>query len=422
MATHWLELDLHFLSLGGGEVALQWWFEECLVPYFQSEKLAAVKTVHIVTGYGKTRWRGAREGDDGMRKRIGAMLSFMNIHEFEQPNKGRIHIDKALLEQEVARNNGRIIFDAEGYNKWKAEQTTANQVPSVEQIVRPRNLPTRTGEVRPRMNQDRYPRNNRGGFGGRGRGRGGPGRGYYDGGRGGGPPGRQFDGPNRDYQGGRQGGPGGQYDGEGRGYYRQQSDSGRYGGPPGESGGGRDANYAPSNDRYSGGRDDRQGYGRKNDRYGDNSYAQQSYGQQSYGSQSNNSNDYQSNNRSNDYHSHDRSYGNDNQDRGSYQGGYGNDNDGYNSRPPAASRGYHDGRSQGYASRGDSNYGPGSQRDDRHSSYGGDGGDSQSHYGPDSHGGSVGGDRKRPYDESFQQNRGYDQGGSSQQYKRQARY
>eukprot|EP00585_Thalassiosira_rotula_P008545 CAMPEP_0196156618 /NCGR_PEP_ID=MMETSP0910-20130528/42581_1 /TAXON_ID=49265 /ORGANISM="Thalassiosira rotula, Strain GSO102" /LENGTH=251 /DNA_ID=CAMNT_0041421097 /DNA_START=22 /DNA_END=774 /DNA_ORIENTATION=- len=82
LGTQWLELDLHFLSLGGGETALRWWFEKCLVPYLgDSKELASVKSIDIVTGYGKTRARGARKGDDSMRKRVRAMLSFMNICE-----------------------------------------------------------------------------------------------------------------------------------------------------------------------------------------------------------------------------------------------------------------------------------------------------------------------------------------------------
>jgi pentatricopeptide repeat protein len=35
VGTQWFELDLHFLSLGGGEIALGWWFEECLLPYIK---------------------------------------------------------------------------------------------------------------------------------------------------------------------------------------------------------------------------------------------------------------------------------------------------------------------------------------------------------------------------------------------------
>ena len=63
LGEQWWELDLHFLSLGGGEIALGWWFEECLVPYLvNGSKLAAVKSINIVTGYGKTRMRGARHG------------------------------------------------------------------------------------------------------------------------------------------------------------------------------------------------------------------------------------------------------------------------------------------------------------------------------------------------------------------------
>lgn len=393
LGEQWLELDLHFLSLGGGEVALQWWFEECLVPYFNSEKLSAVKTIHIVTGYGKTRWRGARDGDDGMRKRIRAMLGFMNIHEFEQPNKGRIHIDKSRLEQEVHRNYGKIIFDQEGYNKFKVEQTTANQAPAAVQKVRPSNPPTRTGELRQRYNPDRDRGNIRGGY--RGRGRGGPGRGLYqNGGRGG--PGRYNEGPNRDYQqSARQGGPGGQFE-KPEHDYRQQS--GGYG-----------------NDRYGGVRDDRQNYGRQNEQYGGGS----SHGQHNYGSQADN--------RSDGYSSRDRAYGTSNQDtrgtsnqdRGSYYGG-GRDSDaGYaqDSRPPASRGGYRGGRSQSYGSDGGSgHYGPGNQGGDRRSS------DSYPSQQQQSYAYGAGADdRKRPYDEyqqSSHDSRGYDQG----QYKRQARY
>ena len=125
LGTQWLELDLHFLSLGGGEVALRWWFEECLVPYLvNTSKLEAVNSISIVTGYGKTRSRGARINDDGMRLRVKAMLKYMNIKEAPQPNKGRIHIDKAALLEEVKRNRGRIHFDIEGYKRFKEDELT----------------------------------------------------------------------------------------------------------------------------------------------------------------------------------------------------------------------------------------------------------------------------------------------------------
>ena len=139
LGTQWLELDLHFLSLGGGETALRWWFEECLVPYLGSSKeLATVKSIDIVTGYGKTRSRGARKGDDGMRKRVRAMLSFMNISEVEQPNLGRIHINKDALSREVERNGGRIIFDAAGYEQFKLREGLDDAYVDAEQFVRPR--------------------------------------------------------------------------------------------------------------------------------------------------------------------------------------------------------------------------------------------------------------------------------------------
>jgi len=81
-----------------------------------------------------------------MRKRILAMLRFMNIREVEQPNKGRIHIDKEALTAEVEKNGGKIVFDEEGYRKWKQEETTANQTPSIPQTIRNRNGAPRRDE------------------------------------------------------------------------------------------------------------------------------------------------------------------------------------------------------------------------------------------------------------------------------------
>jgi hypothetical protein len=136
LATHWFELDLHFLSLGGGEIAMGWWFEECLVPYLNNtDKLNEIKSISIVTGFGKTRTRGRRQGDDGMRKRCKAMLAFMNIEENEQHNLGRLHIDMDSLRAEVHRRGGNIRFDLDGYIAWKERETTHGQVPDVEQKV-----------------------------------------------------------------------------------------------------------------------------------------------------------------------------------------------------------------------------------------------------------------------------------------------
>ena len=95
-----------------------------------------MKSIDIVTGYGKTRMRGARQGDDGMRKRVRAMLRFMRVQEVDQSNKGRIHIDKEAPIQEVERNGGKIVFDAKGYWRWRDEQTTANAIPDVPQVRR----------------------------------------------------------------------------------------------------------------------------------------------------------------------------------------------------------------------------------------------------------------------------------------------
>lgn len=150
LGEHWFELDLHFLSLGGGEIALGWWFEECLVPYLvNTELLQKVKSISIVTGYGKTRTRGRRQGDDGMRKRCKAMLRFMKIKEVEQANAGRIHVDKEALIEEVKSNGGKVVFDMDAYVRWKEMETTANVIPDVQQKVRARFKPLHPGTTGP---------------------------------------------------------------------------------------------------------------------------------------------------------------------------------------------------------------------------------------------------------------------------------
>lgn len=151
LGTQWLELDLHFLSLGGGETALRWWFEKCLVPYLgNSKELAMVKSIDIVTGYGKTRARGMRKGDDSMRKRVRAMLSFMKVSEVTQPNLGRIHIDKEALMREVERNCGRILFDVNGYEQFKLQEGLDEPYSDTPQFVRPRG-----GAMHDRSKRDR---------------------------------------------------------------------------------------------------------------------------------------------------------------------------------------------------------------------------------------------------------------------------
>jgi hypothetical protein len=87
--------------------------------------------------------------DDGMRLRVRAMLTYMNIKETPQPNKGRIHINKAELIQEVTKNGGSISFDTAGYTKFKQEETTANKFPDVPQQVRPRFRPAKADEGPP---------------------------------------------------------------------------------------------------------------------------------------------------------------------------------------------------------------------------------------------------------------------------------
>merc|ERR1739845_73553 len=123
IGTHWLELDLHFLSFGAGEVALWWWFEECLVPHLiNSSNLGALKTIDVVTGHGKSRLRDTRFVNDSMVKRVRTMLKFMSVNEDIQPNEGRVYINTEKLILEIRKNNGKIIFDDKGYWKFKEKE------------------------------------------------------------------------------------------------------------------------------------------------------------------------------------------------------------------------------------------------------------------------------------------------------------
>jgi hypothetical protein len=87
--------------------------------------------------------------DDGMRLRVRAMLKYMSIKETPQPNKGRIHINKQELIEEVKKNKGKVVFDLEGYTRFKEEETTANKFPDVNQTVRARFRPAKQGEGPP---------------------------------------------------------------------------------------------------------------------------------------------------------------------------------------------------------------------------------------------------------------------------------
>ncbi len=87
--------------------------------------------------------------DDGMRLRVRAMLKYMKISEISQPNKGRIHINKTELIEEVKKNGGKINFDVTGYTRFKEEETTSNKFPDVPQRVRARFRPAKPGEGPP---------------------------------------------------------------------------------------------------------------------------------------------------------------------------------------------------------------------------------------------------------------------------------
>lgn len=119
LAPKSLELDLHFLSLGGGEAALRWWLEEALLPYFvQRRNLSPVTSINIITGYGKSRERATRDGDDGMRGRICVILDFYNVRHHVGHNQGMVQVDVNSLGLLAEDQGGKIVFDDDGYRKF----------------------------------------------------------------------------------------------------------------------------------------------------------------------------------------------------------------------------------------------------------------------------------------------------------------
>ena len=73
-----------------------------------------------------------------MRKRVLAMMRFMNLEEVPQRNPGRVQVNRDQFVEEVRKNGGKIVFDAEGYSEFIQKETQRNIVPMKEQIVRPR--------------------------------------------------------------------------------------------------------------------------------------------------------------------------------------------------------------------------------------------------------------------------------------------
>jgi len=76
--------------------------------------------------------------NDNMRKRVLAMMSFMNLEEVPQRNPGRVQVNRDQFVEEVRKNGGKIVFDADGYSEFIQKETQRNIIPVKEQIVRPR--------------------------------------------------------------------------------------------------------------------------------------------------------------------------------------------------------------------------------------------------------------------------------------------
>lgn len=130
------KLDLHLFSLSAAELCVRWWFEEHLLEVYKSPQL---KTVDIVTGWGKSRLRENREGDDSIKKRVSSLIGHYGMSLCPQSrNKGMIRIDIETLKNLLKKNCGRLVFDSEGYYKWKRKNTPASSVTQVPQVLRKR--------------------------------------------------------------------------------------------------------------------------------------------------------------------------------------------------------------------------------------------------------------------------------------------
>jgi len=141
----WVELDLHFLSLGGGEVACRWFFEDRLCE--DMNIVGNIQSIDIVAGYGRTRYRGVRAENDGMLKRVLFMLECFDIkvlnhnaennskYKSERENRGRVKVDVEYFKKRVL-NGDRFKLDCGRYSELKKSLNeaviAASNVPQIE--------------------------------------------------------------------------------------------------------------------------------------------------------------------------------------------------------------------------------------------------------------------------------------------------
>lgn len=88
----YIEIDLHFLSVGAAITATLWWFDECIIP-----NISTVKTMHIITGYGKSRMENIVKKENtyaklGIAKHVRKVLDLLQLKEIKQSNMGMVKV------------------------------------------------------------------------------------------------------------------------------------------------------------------------------------------------------------------------------------------------------------------------------------------------------------------------------------------
>merc|ERR1712151_1380809 len=88
----YFEIDLHFLSVGAAITSILWWFDEIVIPHFTTAR-ANSKTIHIITGYGKSRMENIVKKENnyakqGIAKHVRKVLDLLNLKEIPQHNMG----------------------------------------------------------------------------------------------------------------------------------------------------------------------------------------------------------------------------------------------------------------------------------------------------------------------------------------------
>lgn len=138
----YFEIDLHFLSVGAAITAILCWFDEFVIPHFTTTDPNS-KTIHIITGYGKSRMENIVKKENtyakqGIAKHVRKVLELLNLKEIPQHNIGMVKLCTETFQKELVENNRKIILNTEAYMEYVVDDLNivAADIQNIKQVQR----------------------------------------------------------------------------------------------------------------------------------------------------------------------------------------------------------------------------------------------------------------------------------------------